>query len=327
MTMRAVTIENPGKSSRLVIEDYPIPKPAKGEVLINVKAAGVNRPDLVQRLGHYAPPPGITHIPGLEIAGDIVDANGHDHFNNGDKVMALVAGGGYAEYCIAPVEQVLPFPRQDMSYSEAAGIPETFFTVWTNLFDSAHLQRGETILIHGGSSGIGTTAIQIAKLYDCTVIITAGSDKKCQACEALGADLAINYKTDDFVQSVAEFTKGQGCNVILDMVGGGYVNRNLKCLAPFGRHVSIAMLDGKTADIDIFRVMKNRLTLTGSTLRARPVNEKAKIAQALYKNIWPAFQTGKIKPVIDSVFDFQDVEAAHQKMIASTHIGKIILKL
>ncbi|MGM0421882.1 MAG: NAD(P)H-quinone oxidoreductase [Pseudomonadota bacterium] len=325
-TMRAVHIDNPGPESRLVLKDTPIPKPQPGEALIKIHAAGINRPDLFQRLGNYPPPAGVTEIPGLEIAGEIIrDASGR--YNQGDKVIALLAGGGYAEYAAAPLEQILPLPAPDMPMTVAAGIPETFFTVWTNLFDSGQLKSGETVLIHGGSSGIGTTAIQIARLFDCTVIITAGSDEKCSACRKLGADHAINYKTQDFVSEIKTLTDNRGVDLVLDMVGGDYLRRNVQSLAPFGRHVSIASLNGKIGEVEIFRVMKNRLTLTGSTLRARSPAEKGRIAAALQENIWPALAEGRIRPVIDSVYDFDDVARAHSRMQDGGHIGKIILSV
>lgn len=322
-TMRCIEITNPGKNSKLNYTKRPIPVPSKGEVLIKIHAAGINRPDLIQRMGHYPPPKGVTDIPGLEVSGEIVDPNGCTEFKKGDHVMALIAGGGYAEYCIAPVQQVLSLPSADTDMISAAAIPETFFTVWTNFFDSGKLQKGETVLIHGGTSGIGTTAIQIAKLYDCTVITTAGSDEKCEACRKLGADIALNYRTQDFVDEA----QGHNINLILDMVGGDYLAKNIDCLAPFGRHVSIAALNGKNAEVDILKIMRKRLILTGSTLRARSPDEKGKIKDALQKNIWPALAAGTIKPVIDSVFDFNDADNAHKKMQQSTHIGKIVLRL
>lgn len=325
-TMRAVHIDNPGPESQLILKDTPIPEPQPGEALIKIHAAGINRPDLFQRLGNYPPPAGVTEIPGLEIAGEIIrDASGQ--YNQGDKVIALLAGGGYAEYAAAPLEQILPLPAPDMPMTVAAGIPETFFTVWTNLFDSGQINSGETVLIHGGSSGIGTTAIQIARLFDCTVIITAGSDEKCSACRKLGADHAINYKTQDFVSEIKTLTDNRGVDLVLDMVGGDYLRRNVQSLAPFGRHVSIASLNGKVGEVEIFRVMKNRLTLTGSTLRARSPAEKGRIAAALQENIWPALAEGRIRPVIDSVYNFDDVARAHSRMQDGGHIGKIILSV
>jgi putative PIG3 family NAD(P)H quinone oxidoreductase len=325
-TMRAVHIDTPGPDSQLIITDTPTPEPQKGEALIKTHAAGVNRPDLFQRLGHYPPPAGVTEIPGLEISGEIIDDQSGQYIK-GDKVMALLAGGGYAEYAVAPLEQILPLPAADMAMTSAAGIPETFFTVWTNLFDSGALKKGETVLIHGGSSGIGTTAIQIARLFDCTVIITAGSDQKCSACKKLGSDHAINYKTEDFVTEIKTLTHNRGIDLVLDMVGGDYLRRNVQCLAPFGRHVSIASLNGKVSEVEIFRIMKKQLTLTGSTLRARLPSEKGRIAAALQEHIWPALADGRISPVIDSVFAFDDVADAHRRMQDGDHIGKIILSL
>lgn len=325
-TMRAIQIVNPGPDAALKIADIETPVPENGAALIKIHAAGINRPDLFQRAGNYPPPPGVTEIPGLEVAGEIID-DPTGTYKTGDKVMALLAGGGYAEYAAAPIEQILPLPCADMEMSDAAAIPESFFTVWTNLFDSGRLEKGESVLIHGGSSGIGTTAIQIAKLFDCTVYVTAGNAEKCDACLSLGADHAINYKSADFEAEIKRLTDGAGIDLILDMVGGDYLKRNIRCLAPFGRHVSIAMLNGPVGEVEIFRLMKNRLTLTGSTLRARSPREKGLIASALRQYIWPALATGQVKPVIDSVFDFENAEAAHARMQGGGHIGKIVLKL
>ena len=323
-TMRAVHIKNPGPDSRLEIAETPLPACDKNMVLIKVHAAGINRPDLFQRQGNYPPPPGVTDIPGLEVSGEIADCDPNSGFTVGDHVLALIAGGGYAEYVAAPVEQVLPLPQADYDMIHAAAIPETFFTVWTNLFDSGALKSKERLLIHGGSSGIGTTAIQIAKSIGCHVTITAGTDKKCAACRDLGADRVINYKTEAFEDVIRNDGK---VDVILDMVGGDYIQRNLQCLAPYGRHVSIASLNGNIGEIEIFRIMKNRLILTGSTLRARSAAEKGKIAAALHRHIWPDLAGGKIVPVIDSVYDFNDVAGAHQRMQDGEHIGKIVLKM
>lgn len=309
--MKAVEIQNPGPSSRLVLVERAVPKPGPGEVLIKVAAAGVNRPDLLQKQGLYPPPEGASDIPGLEVAGTLED---------GTRVCALVTGGGYAQYCIAPVAQCLPVPK-GFSMEQAAALPETFFTVWRNLFDIGRLKKGERLLVHGGASGIGTTAIQMAKWVGAHITVTAGSDEKCKACIDLGADAAINYKTQEFTEHAKDM------NVILDMIGGDYVPRNLKCLAEEGRHVSIATQRGREATVDIFRVMAKRLILTGSVLRSRPVAEKAEISDNLRKHIWPALESGTIRPVIDGVFSLQDIEKAHARMESSQHFGKIVLRV
>lgn len=314
--MKAFEIVN----ETLQMSERPKPDARDGEVLIKVHAAGINRPDIFQRMGNYPPPNGVTNIPGLEVSG--VVEQGAGDFKKGDAVIALLAGGGYAEYAAAPVQQVLPLPRE-VSFEQGAGIPECFFTVWTNLFDSGHLKRGESLLVHGGTSGIGTTAIQIAKYFDCTVYTTAGSDEKCNVCTDLGADIVINYKSHDFEEAL----KDKGVDVVLDMVGGDYYAKNVRLLNPFGRLVSIASLNGKIGEVEIFRVMRKRLTLTGSTLRARSADEKGQIAKALHQNIWPALENGQIKPVIDRVFDFEQAEAAQKYMMQGDHKGKIILSL
>jgi putative PIG3 family NAD(P)H quinone oxidoreductase len=322
---------------KLVLTERPIPKPKPGEVLVKVYAAGVNRPDLMQRKGLYPPPEGGTDIPGLEIAGEIAErGRGVKNLKNGQQVCALVSGGGYAEYCTVPAPQCLPLPK-GMDFITAAGIPETFFTVWTNLFDSGRLKKGETVLVHGGASGIGTAAIQIARAAGAKVFVTAGSDEKCRACKKLGATLAIDYNTGDFVTEVMKATKDKGVDVVLDMVGGDYIPRNLKVLGPGGRHVSIAVQHGRMAEVDILQVMQKRLTLTGSTLRPRSVEEKFAIAEALYKNIWPLlhrknafwslFCKKRITPVIDRVFPLADAQAAHDHLEAGTHVGKVILRV
>lgn len=318
--MKAIEIKN----ARLVPCERPIPKPKKGEILVRVMAAGVNRPDLLQREGKYPPPAGITDIPGLEIAG-IVQTNGK-RFKKGDKVCALLAGGGYAEYACVPEAQCLPVPK-NFTFDMAAALPETFFTVWTNLVDSGKLKKGESVLIHGGASGIGVAAMQIAKALGATVYVTAGSDKKCAACKKLGATLAINYKKKDFAAEILNATKGRGVDMVLDMVGGDYVARNVSCMAPFGRHVSIATLRGREAAINIFALMQKRLVLTGSTLRTRSIAEKAAIAKALEKNIWPLLAKKKIKPVIDKTFALKDAQKAHDHLEKGGHVGKIILKV
>ncbi|MBE0469089.1 MAG: NAD(P)H-quinone oxidoreductase [Methyloprofundus sp.] len=303
----------------------PIPSPKAGEVLIKIHAAGVNRPDIMQRQGLYPPPEGTSAILGLEVAGVIVDlGDTSSHLNIGDKVCALVTGGGYAEYCTAARQLCLPIPT-GLSFIQAAALPETYFTVWSNLFDRAQLKAKETVLIHGGSSGIGTTAIQLAKTFGAQVIITAGSNEKCQFCTELGADLAINYRSQDFVQAVKDYTNGNGVNVILDMLGGDYLPHNIKCLDYDGRLVHIALQKGIKADISLLPIMLKRLSITGSTLRARNTEFKAAIAQQLQKNVWPLLATGQIKPIIQQTFPLAAAEQAHALMESSQHIGKIIL--
>lgn len=312
---------------KLVIEETSLPVPAAGEVLVRVRAAGVNRPDLLQRRGLYPPPEGVTEIPGLEISGDVVAlGSGVTGIKAGHKVCALVAGGGYAEYCAAPAAQCLPMPKS-LGWIAAAGMPETFFTVWTNLFERGQLAKGERVLVHGGASGIGTTAIQMARAFGAKVYVTAGTDEKCAACRKLGATAAINYKTQDFVTEIQRMTQGKGVDVVLDMVGGDYIGRNLKTLAPDGRHVSIAMQGGRTAEIDIFQIMSRRLTLTGSTLRPQSVAAKGRIAKALKKNVWPFVIRKRITPVIDRIFALQDAQAAHDYLEAGEHFGKVILRV
>jgi NADPH2:quinone reductase len=303
----------------------PVPVPAAGEVLIRVAAAGVNRPDVLQRRGMYPPPPGAPSIPGLEVAGEIVAiGSGVLADQIGRKVCALVGGGGYAEYCVAPVEQCLPVP-DGLSMSQAAALPETLFTVWTNVFQRGRAQAGETILIHGGTSGIGTMAIALAKLFGLTVIVTCGADDKCAAARDLGADHALNYATTDFVEGVKAATGGAGVDLVLDMVGGDYVPRNLACLKEDGRHVTIAVQRGMTAEINIAALMVRRLTMTGSTLRPRPVSFKAQVAQDLLRHVWPLVVEGKLRPVMDHSFPLAQAADAHARMEAGTHIGKIVL--
>jgi NADPH2:quinone reductase len=294
-------------------------------VLIKVAAAGVNRPDVMQRKGLYPPPPGASDIPGLEVAGTIqaLGDNIH-HLNIGDRVCALLTGGGYAEYCLASAALCLPVPA-GLSFTQAAALPETFFTVWSNIFDRAQLQPGETLLVHGGASGIGTTAIQLTKAFNATVVITAGSENKCNFCVDLGADAAINYKEKDFVEEIKQFTVNKGVDVILDMIGGDYFPRNLKCMADDARLVQIAIQNGPKAEINLLPVMLNRLTITGSTLRARDDIFKAAIAGKLLDKVWPLLESGKIKPIIHSTFALTDAAKAHQLMESSQHIGKIIL--
>jgi NADPH2:quinone reductase len=303
----------------------PVLKP--GEVLIKVHAAGVNRPDVLQRGGHYPVPPGASDLPGLEIAGEIVDGDvAGSGFNIGDMVCALVQGGGYAEYCAAPIQQCLPIPK-GLSAVEAASLPETFFTVWSNVFDRAGLTGSETLLVQGGASGIGVTAIQIAKALGHRVFATAGSDEKCRACEALGAERGINYRTEDFVEVVKAATGGKGVDVILDMVAGDYVPREINCLADDGRLVIIALLGGAKATIDLGQILRRRLTVTGSTLRPRPVAFKAAIVAKLRERVWPLLESGKIKPVIHQVFPLEKAAEAHTLMESSAHTGKIVFKV
>jgi len=324
-TMRAVEITQPGKPEVLKIGTRPVPKPKAGEVLIRVGAAGVNRPDTMQRAGHYPPPPGASDIPGLEIAGEIAAlGDGVGDWRVGDKAAALVAGGGYAEYCTAPAPQCLPIPK-GMSAVEAASLPETFFTVWSNVFDRAGLKPGESFLVQGGSSGIGVAAIQMVKAFDHTVFATAGSAEKCEACVGLGANRAINYKTEDFVEVVKQATGGKGVDVILDMVGGDYVDRELKCLAEDGRIVIIAFLGGSKATLNLGDILRRRLTVTGSALRPRPVEFKAAIAKNLRQKVWPLIELGKVRAVIHKTFPLEQAAKAHELMESSTHIGKIVL--
>lgn len=325
--MRAVEIVKPGGPEVLVATDRPMPVPGAGEVLIKVSAAGINRPDVFQRKGNYAPPPGTSDLPGLEVAGEIVGGDAAaGGFAIGDKVCALIAGGGYAQYCVAPVLQCLPIPK-GLSELEAAGLPETYFTVWSNVFDRGRLGAGETLLVHGGASGIGTTAIQLARAMGNTVYATVGSDERAQAVEALGAAKGINYKTQDFVQEVKTLTAGRGVDVILDMVAGDYTARNLQSLADDGRIVIIALLGGARSEIDCNQILRRRLTITGSTLRPRPVAFKADIARALRERVWPLLEQGAIKPIIHATFPMEEAAAAHAMMEAGENIGKIILTM
>ncbi|MFA6163083.1 MAG: NAD(P)H-quinone oxidoreductase [Methylobacter sp.] len=302
-----------------------IPTPSANQVLVKVAAAGVNRPDVFQRKGLYPPPPGASDIPGLEVAGTIFALGDNvDHLNEGARVCALVTGGGYAEYCLASAALCLPVPA-GLSFTQAAALPETFFTVWSNVFDRAQLQSGETLLVHGGASGIGTTAIQLAKAFNATVIVTAGTEAKCNFCVDLGADASINYKEQDFVDEIKQFTVNKGVDVILDMIGGDYFPRNLKCMADDARLVQIAVQMGPKVEINLLPVMLKRLTITGSTLRARNDVFKAAIAGKLLEKVWPLLESGKIKPVIHSTFALTDAAKAHQLMESSQHIGKIIL--
>jgi len=324
-TMTAIVIEAPGGPEVLKPATLPVPSPGAGEILIKVEAAGVNRPDVLQRRGLYNPPPGASPLPGLEVAGTVA-AIGPDvqDWSVGDPVCALVAGGGYAEFCVAPAPQCLPIPK-GLSAAEAAGLPETLFTVWTNVFERGRLQTGERFLVHGGSSGIGTTAIQLAKAWGAIVFATAGSAEKCRACLDLGADVAIDYREQDFAAVIKEKTGGRGVDLILDMVGGDYVARNIDTLAVDGRQVSIAFLKGAKVEIDLQKVMAKRLTLTGSTLRPRSVAEKGAIAAALQAEVWPLIEAGRVKPVIHATFPLAHAAEAHALMESSAHVGKIVL--
>jgi len=326
-SMTSIAIREPGGPDMLVPQPQPVPSPHEGEILVKVAAAGVNRPDVMQRQGHYPPPKGATEIPGLEIAGEVVQVGpGVTRWNKGDKVMALVVGGGYAEYCLAYASHALPVPTS-LSMIEAAAIPETFFTVWHNVFERGKLTSGETLLVHGGSSGIGTTAIQLGKAFGAQVIVTAGTPEKCDACRKLGADLAINYNTEDFVALSKQATQGRGVQLILDMVGGEYVGRNYEAAAVEGRIVQIAFLASSRLTVDLMRLMLKRLTHTGSTLRARAVADKAAIAQAVEKSVLSFLASGRVKPLIDSTFPLAQANAAHARMESGKHIGKIVLTL
>ena len=328
MTMKAVEISAYGPPSVLQLSERPMPVAGAGEVLIHVAASGVNRPDVLQRTGLYPVPPGASDIPGLELAGVIVQGDAQAMAQAGlaigDRVCALVAGGGYAEYCVAPVQQCLPVPK-GLSDIEAASLPETFFTVWSNVFDRARLQPGERILIQGGSSGIGVTAIQMAKAFGAHVLATAGSDAKCQACLALGADHAINYRSHDFQQETMRLTNGTGVDVILDMVAGTYVAKEIECLSEDGRLVMIAVQGGVKCEFNAGLVLRRRLTVTGSTLRPRPVAFKAAIAMALRDKVWPLIEQRRIKPVIHSTFPAAEAARAHELMESNQHIGKVVL--
>jgi putative PIG3 family NAD(P)H quinone oxidoreductase len=325
-TITAIEISEPGKPEVLRPASRPMPLPGMGEVLIEVKAAGVNRPDIQQREGNYEPPPGASDIPGLEIAGKIVQVGlGVPHLKVGDEVCALVAGGGYASYCVAPAPQTLPVPK-GLTMVEAAAIPETFFTVWTNVFERARFQPGESILIHGGTSGIGTTAIQLTRALGAgQIFATAGTVEKCRACEELGATRGINYKIMDFLKVVRELTAGRGVDVILDMVGGDYFQKNLSALAMEGRLVHVAFLKGAKVEVNLAPIMMKRLTVTGSTLRPRTVEQKGAIAAALHRVVWPLLERKQVKPVIYRTFPLAEAAAAHRLMETSEHIGKIVL--
>ena len=327
--MQAIELKGHGAPEVLQLGQRPDPVPGAGELLVRVAASGVNRPDVLQRKGAYAPPAGASDLPGLEVAGTVVsgdaEAMAAAGLRVGDHVCALVAGGGYAELCVAPVAQCLPVPA-GWSLLEAAGLPETFFTVWSNVFDRGGLQAGQTLLIQGGSSGIGVTAIQLAKAMGAAVIVTAGTDEKCAACLALGADHAINYRTADFAAEVKRLTAGRGVDLVLDMVAGDYVARELSCLADDGRLVIIAVQGGVKSEINAGEVLRRRLTITGSTLRPRPVAFKAAIARALQEKVWPLLAAGRIKPVIERVFDAGQAAEAHALMESNQHVGKILLR-
>lgn len=323
--MTAIAITQSGGPDVLQPVQMPTPQPGAGEILIKVAAAGINRPDILQREGKYPPPPGASEIPGLEIAGTVcaLGPNATD-FKIGDEVLALVTGGGYAQYCIAAQENTLPKPST-LSMAKAGGVAETFFTVWTNVFDRGALKPGEVFLVHGGTSGIGTTAIQLASAFGARVFATAGSDDKCTAAEKLGAEKCFNYKTEDFVAGIKAATNKYGADVILDMVGGEYITRNIKAAANQGRIVSIAFLQGSKAEVDFMAVMLKRLTITGSTLRIRTIAEKQQLAQALHEKVWPLIEAGKVSPQLYKTFPLKQASKAHELMETSSHIGKIVL--
>jgi NADPH2:quinone reductase len=324
--MLAVEISRPGGPEVLVPVERPDPVPAKGEVLIKVAAAGINRPDVLQRKGHYPPPKGVSDLPGLEVAGEIVGGDfAAGGFKLGDRVCALLAGGGYAELVVAPVEQCLPIPK-GMTDTEAAGLPETYFTVWSNVFDRGRLSGDETLLVHGGASGIGTTAIQIARALGHTVYATVGSDERIRSVEKLGAS-GINYRTQDFVAEIKARTGGKGVDVVLDMVAGDYIGRDVQCLADDGRIVIIALLGGTKGEVDFNHVLRRRLTITGSTLRPRPVAFKAEIKRGLLQHVWPLLEAGKVKPIIHATFPLRETAKAHAMMDGGDHVGKIILTM
>jgi NADPH2:quinone reductase len=323
--MLAIDPDQPGEAGVMVPVERPVPTPLEGEVLIEVAAAGVNRPDILQRRGLYPPPPGAPSIPGLEVSGRVVALGaGVPDGMLGQPVCALVAGGGYAEYCAAPAGQCLPVPSA-LTMIEAGAIPETLFTVWVNLFERAYAREGERVLVHGGTSGIGTMAIALGRLFGLEVIVTAGSDEKCRAAEQLGAAHAINYRERDFVAEVRRITGGKGVEIVIDMVGGDYLPRNLDCLAEDGRHSSIAVQRGASAEISIAKLMMRRLTLTGSTLRSRPVEFKSLVADEIARNVWPAVADGRLKPVIDKVYPLAEAAEAHRRMESGEHVGKIVL--
>ncbi len=324
--MQAIEISAPGGPEVLRLAERPVPQPGPDEVLVRVAAAGVNRPDVLQRMGAYPPPPGASDLPGLEISGTVVAAGPGAELLIGRRMCALVAGGGYAEYCVAPMGTCLPVPEV-LRMTEAAAMPETLFTVWVNLFERGFAADGDTVLVHGGTSGIGTMAILLGRLFGLEVIVTCGSADKCAAAKALGAAHAINYREVDFVEVVKQITNGKGVDVVLDMVGGDYVPRNLACMADDGRHVSIAFQRGATAEVPIMEIMRRRLTLTGSTLRPRDVQFKTMVADELAKTVWPYVEGNRLKPVIDRVFPLAEAAAAHARMESGDHVGKIVLSV
>lgn len=324
--MIAIEIREPGGADVLKAVERPVPVPRPGEVLVKVEAAGVNRPDILQRLGKYPPPPGASDIPGLEIAGTVERVEGAGRWREGDRVCALVAGGGYAEYCAVPAVQCLPIP-QGMDAIAAAAIPETYFTVWTNLFQAGGLQSGESVLIHGGSGGIGTTAVQLASALGATVYTTAGSDDKCQACERIGARLAINYRQQDFEALVLSATENRGVDVVLDIWGGDYLPRNIRCLRPRGRLVQIGVMGGTKGELDLARVLQNRLTLTGSTLRSRSPEEKGAIARELETHVWPLLERRQVAPLVHATVPLRDAAEAHRLLQAGQVVGKVVLRV
>jgi NADPH2:quinone reductase len=322
--MRAIEIGGPGGPDVLRLVERPVPEPRAGEVLVRVAAAGVNRPDVMQRMGLYPPPPGASDIPGLEISGEVVAVREAGSLRAGQHVCALVTGGGYAEYCAAPVEQCLRIPDAVTEY-HAAAIPETFFTVWTNLFERGRLAAGERVLIHGGTSGIGTTAIQLARAFGATAFATAGSERKCAACRRLGAARAINYVAEDFVAAVRDDTAGEGVDVVLDIVGGDYLSRNLESLRLNGRLVQIGLIGGSKASVDLRTILHKRLTITGSTLRVRTVAEKGAIARALEERVWPLLDRGEVRPIVHAEFPLERAADAHRELEAGRVIGKLVL--
>ena len=325
--MLAIEIQTPGGPDALVPVDRPMPSVGAGEVLVRVAAAGVNRPDVLQRQGRYPPPPGVTDIPGLEVAGTIETVGaGVTAWRVGDRVCALVSGGGYAEFCAVPAPQCLPIPR-GFDFTHAAAIPETTFTVWTNVFERGRLAPGESVLIHGGSSGIGTTAIQLARAWGARVFATAGSADKCAACESIGAERAINYRETDFVGAIKAATNGRGVDLVLDMVAGDYVQRNIEVLAMDGRLVMIGRQGGVKSEIDIMPILRKRLTLTGSTLRTRSVEEKGALARAVHQHVWPLFESGAVRVIVYQTFPLRDASAAHRLMESSAHVGKLVLQV
>ena len=323
----AMGFDAPGGPEVLRPETLEIPAPGPGQVLIKTAFAGVNRPDVIQRKGHYPAPPGASPIPGLEISGEIIaGGDGVAHSLVGQHVCALVTGGGYAQYCLAQADHCLPVP-DGLSLAAAAALPETLFTVWHNVFERGWATEGETLLVHGGTSGIGTMAIKLGRLFGLTVIVTCGSDEKCTAARALGADHAINYKTEDFVEQVKAISGGKGIELVLDMVSGDYVARNLACLAEDGRHVTIAVLGGMTAQLNMAQIMARRLTLTGSTLRARPDRFKALLCDEISRTVWPMVESGELRPEMDRIFPLAEAAAAHARMEAGDHVGKIVLEM